>query len=81
MNNTSYYTEERAKMAEELISKGYWWYMMENQNGVWMPPTVPRFPEDRNEEQQIEAQQRIISYCGASRDFYMNAEITLRNAS
>jgi hypothetical protein len=81
MNNISYYTEARAKMVDELVSKGYWWYSMENQNGVWMPPTIPRFVDERTPEQQLEAQRLIISKCGAARDFYMNAEITLRDAS
>lgn len=81
MNSTSYYTEERVEMVEKLVSMGYWWYGMEDQNGVWMPPNIPRSQSDRTPEQQMDAQRLIISKCGAARDFYMNAEITLREAN
>lgn len=76
----SYYTKEREEMVNTLVGMGWWFYMMEGQNGIWMPPHIPRYAEDRTPEQQAEAQRRIISKCGASRDFYMNAEITLREA-
>jgi hypothetical protein len=73
---------EQPKTAiEQLVENGWWFWFDGNgpTSGQWLPGSISRDRDDRNEVQQIQFNEMVLRFCGYRRDYAINAEVTLRD--